>query len=103
MDTASLFAAALDVLLDPWVLFGFAAQAVFFGRFVVQLWASERAGKVVVPVLFWHLSILGAVMILAYAVHRRDIVFIVGQLMALGIYLRNLAIHLRRPASPVPN
>lgn len=95
-------------LTDPWVLFGFSAQGIFFGRFLVQLWASEKAQRVVVPVAFWYLSIVGAVMILIYAVYRQDLVFIVGQLAALVIYVRNLVLHFRvegngRASSPVPN
>jgi lipid-A-disaccharide synthase-like uncharacterized protein len=95
-------------LLNPWVLFGFTAQAVFFGRFIVQLWASEKARRVVVPVLFWYLSILGAAMILVYSIYRQDIVFITGQVAALIIYIRNLKLHwqheaLEQNSSPVPN
>ncbi len=92
-----------DILLDPWVLFGFAAQFVFFARFIVQWYFSERAGRVTVPKSFWYLSILGAVMILFYAIHQRDIVFIAGQGLALLIYTRNLAIELksRRAERPI--
>lgn len=98
----------LAQLLDPWVLFGLVAQVIFFGRFLVQLWASEKAERVVVPVTFWYLSILGAVMILIYAIYRQDLVFILGQAAALVIYVRNLFLHFRHErraagSSPVPN
>lgn len=79
-------------LANPWVLFGFLAQVIFFARFVIQWIASEREKKVVIPLLFWHLSILGALMILIYAIYRQDIVFIAGQLLALVIYIRNIFI-----------
>jgi lipid-A-disaccharide synthase-like uncharacterized protein len=82
----------LGILLDPWIIFGFAAQAIFFSRFVVQWLASERAGRTVVPRSFWYLSLLGAVMILLYAIRQGDIVFIAGQAAALLIYVRNLSI-----------
>jgi len=84
-----------STLLDPWVIFGFAAQGVFFMRFVVQWIASERAGETRVPVSFWYLSIIGAIMIFAYAVRQQDIVFIFGQGLALLIYARNLMIHFK--------
>lgn len=87
--------ALLATLLDPWVLFGFTAQGLFFGRFIVQLVASEKAGRTVVPVSFWYLSIIGALMILIYAIRQQDIVFIVGQFLALAIYFRNLVIHFK--------
>ena len=80
------------IFLDPWVLFGFLAQFVFFARFIVQWYVSERAGRVTVPKTFWYLSIAGALMILIYSIHRQDIVFIAGQLFALFIYIRNIMI-----------
>ncbi len=76
--------------LDAWTLFGFAAQFVFFLRFVIQWLASEREKKSVVPIGFWYLSIVGSIMILIYALQRKDIVFIAGQFLALFIYARNI-------------
>ncbi|MEX0672721.1 MAG: lipid-A-disaccharide synthase N-terminal domain-containing protein [Candidatus Paceibacterota bacterium] len=83
----------LSELSNPWVLFGFGAQFVFFLRFIVQWIASERARETVVPLSFWYLSIAGAAMILVYAIYRVDIVFIAGQGLALLIYVRNLVIY----------
>lgn len=80
-----------------WLVVGFAGQAAFSGRFVVQWLASEREGRSVVPVAFWFLSILGSVMLLAYALYRRDPVFAVGQATGVFIYLRNLHL-IRREA-----
>ncbi|MCL4359821.1 lipid-A-disaccharide synthase N-terminal domain-containing protein [Patescibacteria group bacterium] len=76
--------------LDAWVVFGFLAQGVFFLRFVVQWIVSEKEKKSIVPMSFWYLSIVGSVMILIYALERRDPVFISGQFLALFIYLRNI-------------
>ena len=73
-----------------WVLVGFLGQALFTSRFVVQWLASERARRSVTPVLFWWFSLGGGVVLLAYALHRRDPVFAVGQGSGLLIYLRNL-------------
>lgn len=73
-----------------WVAFGLAGQLMFTGRFLVQWIASERARKSVVPVLFWYFSVAGGLILLAYALYRRDPVFILGQSMGLFIYLRNL-------------
>lgn len=78
------------VRLDWWVLLGFIAQAFFTARFVVQWIASERAGRSVVPLAFWLLSIGGGVLLLAYALYRRDPVFIAGQAFGVFVYLRNL-------------
>lgn len=73
-----------------WVIFGFVAQAMFMMRFLIQWIASERARQSVVPVAFWYFSLLGGLTLLAYAVHRRDPVFIFGQALGTVIYLRNL-------------
>lgn len=83
------------VSLDWWVLLGFAAQALFTMRFVVQWIASERAGRSVVPMAFWFFSIGGGLMLLGYAIYRRDPVFIVGQAFGVFVYLRNLQFILR--------
>ena len=80
-----------------WVLFGFLAQGLFMMRFLIQWIASERARRSVVPVAFWYFSLAGGVALLAYAVHRRDPVFMVGQALGTVIYARNLwLIHAER-------
>lgn len=78
---------------DAWTWFGFVAQAFFFGRFIVQWYASERHRRVVIPVAFWWLSLVGDALILVYAFVRRDPVFIVGSALAFAIYARNLRLH----------
>ena len=79
--------------LDSWVLFGLLAQFVFFMRFVMQWYASEKEKKTVVPVTFWYLSLAGTVMILIYSIQRRDIVFILASSLNFFLYLRNLQIY----------
>jgi lipid-A-disaccharide synthase-like uncharacterized protein len=83
------------VQLDWWVALGFVAQALFTMRFAVQWIASERAGRSVVPTAFWIFSIGGGILLLIYALHRRDPVFIAGQGLGVFIYLRNLQFVLR--------
>jgi lipid-A-disaccharide synthase-like uncharacterized protein len=78
------------VKLDWWVLLGYAGQALFTMRFVVQWIATERARKSVIPVAFWFFSIGGGVLLFGYAISRRDPVFILGQGLGLFVYLRNL-------------
>ena len=73
-----------------WLGIGFFAQLMFSARFLVQWLASERAGKSIVPLLFWYLSIAGSALLLAYAIHRKDPVFILGQSVGIFIYTRNL-------------
>lgn len=73
-----------------WIAIGFAGQALFSARFLVQWLASERARRSVVPTAFWYLSLGGSAVLLGYAIHRADPVFIAGQAAGLVIYLRNL-------------
>jgi lipid-A-disaccharide synthase-like uncharacterized protein len=75
---------------DFWLVFGVAAQLLFTARFVVQWIASERLGKSVVPLAFWFLSIAGGTMLLVYGLVRREPIIILGQGLAVFIYIRNL-------------
>ena len=88
--------------LDWWVLLGFVAQIMFTLRFVVQWIASERAGHSVVPLAFWLFSIGGGMLLLVYALYRRDPVFIAGQAFGVFVYLRNLQFVLRDRNRGVP-
>jgi lipid-A-disaccharide synthase-like uncharacterized protein len=77
-------------LHDPWVWFGFGAQALFFMRFVWQWIVSEKRGRSTVPVAFWYFSLTGGLSLFFYAWHNHDLVIMSGQLLACGIYVRNL-------------
>jgi len=81
--------------LDWWVLIGFVAQGLFAMRFLVQWIASERAGRSVIPLAFWLFSIVGGLLLLVYALYRKDPVFIAGQAFGVFVYLRNLHFVLR--------
>ena len=73
-----------------WLGVGFLGQGVFTARFLVQWAVSEKKRDCVVPVAFWWISLVGGMTLLAYAVHKQDRVFIVGQSMGLFVYVRNL-------------
>jgi len=73
-----------------WLGIGFLGQALFFMRFFIQWLHSERQKRSVIPVAFWYFSLGGGVVLLAYAIHRKDPVFILGQGAGLIIYLRNM-------------
>lgn len=82
----------LDSIPSGWLVVGFVGQAFFSGRFLVQWIASERKKASVVPVAFWWLSVAGGALLLVYAIHRGDPVFILGQACGLAVYGRNLAL-----------
>lgn len=73
-----------------WLVIGFLGQGIFFMRWVVQWLASERSSESRVPIGFWYLSLAGGLITLAYAIYRRDPVFIAGQSIGALVYIRNL-------------
>ena len=75
-----------------WLLLGLLGQGLFMMRFVIQWLHSERQRRSVVPQSFWYFSIVGGVTLLVYSIYRKDPVFILGQVLGIGIYLRNLAL-----------
>ncbi len=75
---------------DFWTVWGLASQGMFFARFIVQWIYSERAKMIVVPIIFWYISLVGSVMVLIYAFARYDFVFLVTGILQLMLYSRNL-------------
>lgn len=69
---------------------GFAGQILFASRFLVQIVASERQRRSVMPTTFWYLSLAGSLLLLSYAISIQDPVFVLGQSTGFLIYLRNL-------------
>ena len=72
------------------LLLGSIAQVIFTLRFIYQWIYSERKKKSSLPLGFWLLSLVGGLLILTYAILRRDPVLFVGHLMGVFIYYRNM-------------
>jgi lipid-A-disaccharide synthase-like uncharacterized protein len=88
------------IRFDAWVILGFVAQGLFTMRFLVQWIASERAGHSVIPMAFWVFSIAGGLLLLVYALYRKDPVFIAGQAFGVFVYVRNLYFVMRDRKAP---
>jgi lipid-A-disaccharide synthase-like uncharacterized protein len=73
-----------------WLGIGFFGQSLFFMRFLVQWVASEIKKRSIIPLAFWYFSFFGGLTLLAYAIYRRDPVFIIGQSTGSIIYIRNM-------------
>ncbi len=73
-----------------WLALGLIAQAMFFGRWVIQWIASEKRRESHVPELFWWLSLIGATMLLVYFIGRREPIGVLGQSVGWIVYGRNL-------------
>jgi len=82
-----------------WKVIGWGGNAVFFSRFFVQWYATEKRKQVVVPQAFWWLSLIGSVTLLAYSLHQQDSVFIFAYAFTWIPYIRNLVIHRRNKAA----
>ena len=79
-----------------WTAIGWLGQTVFFSRFIVQWYATEKKKRVVVPVLFWWLSLAGSLLMLSYAIfYDKHRVIIFGYAVAWIPYIRTLIIHRR--------
>jgi lipid-A-disaccharide synthase-like uncharacterized protein len=81
-----------------WVGVGLLGQVLFSARFIVQWIASERKKTSYIPIVFWYLSVCGGIITAIYAIHRKDVVFTIGQSAGLVIYLRNLMLIYRQRA-----
>ena len=82
-----------------WKIVGWLGNAVFFSRFFVQWYATEKKKQVVVPQAFWWLSLAGSVTLLCYSLHQQDSVFIFAYAFTWIPYIRNLVIHRRNKAA----
>jgi len=74
-----------------WLLvLGIVSQIIFTFRFIYQWWYSEKNKESSLPFGFWLLSIIGSLLILAYAIIRKDPVLLIGHIVGVFIYVRNL-------------
>jgi lipid-A-disaccharide synthase-like uncharacterized protein len=81
----------MEFLEKYWIYgLGFFAQSLFGGRLIVQLYHSEKEGKVASPTIFWQLSLVASFLFLIYGILRDDVVIILGQTLSFFIYVRNL-------------
>ena len=78
--------------MNVWLVIGLVGQMIFGLRFFIQWVCSERKGESVIPIAFWYCSILGGIILLTYAIYRKDPVFILGQSMGVFVYMRNLCL-----------
>lgn len=75
-----------------WHCVGTLGAILFASRFWVQWWVAEFYQKSVLGKAYWYLSIIGSLIVLAYAVHIKDVVVIFYHLFSLIPYLRNLVL-----------
>jgi len=80
-----------QILNDPvWATTALVGQLIFAGRFVLQWLVSEYKKKSHVPTAFWYISLVGGIIMLAYSVHIKNPIFMLGFSLNTLIYLRNI-------------
>jgi lipid-A-disaccharide synthase-like uncharacterized protein len=88
--------ALLNFQITPWKVVGFLGTAIFASRWFVQLYATRKQRKVVMPMLFWYMSVCGSLLLLAYFIFgKNDSVGIISNLFPMFVALYNVSVHLR--------
>ena len=78
-----------------WHILGMAGALIFYSRFYLQWLASEREGQSTIPEVFWHMSTIGSLALLVYAIATQSPLGALGQCFNLVVYARNL-VHIWR-------
>lgn len=73
-----------------WLVFGTVSYSLFTIRYLYQSYVSHHAGKSLLPLPFWYISIIAAASVQVYGIYRTDIVLIVSQAGGLIVYIRNI-------------
>ena len=102
LDAAATYLNTLGPREMVWIGIGFLGQFLFMMRFLWQWVQSERQRRSIIPIAFWYFSLAGGMTLFAYAVHRRDPVFITGQSLGLLVYTRNLLLIGREKRASAP-
>jgi len=80
-----------QIIGDPfWASTALVGQAIFGGRFILQWIVSEYKRKSYVPTAFWYMSLVGSLILLSYAIHIKNPIFMLAFSLNTFIYLRNL-------------
>lgn len=95
---------AFGVVVTPWKLLGYLGVFLFAGRWFVQLFASRVKGRVVMPRMFWYMSISGSLLLLSYFVFgKNDSVGILSNAFPLFVALYNLYLDFKsKGTQPAP-
>lgn len=86
--------------LTSWAIVGIVGQSFFAFRWFVQWWASEKSKRSVVPALFWYISFAGSVLTTLSGVLDRNPALLVGGILPLVIYTRNIMFIRRASVEP---
>jgi len=84
------------VAVTPWKLVGYTGVLLFAGRWVVQVLATRKHGRPVIPRLFWEMSMAGSALLLIYFIWgRNDSVGVLSNLFPAGVAVYNWVLDVR--------
>lgn len=82
--------------ITPWKAVGYLGMLMFTSRWFVQMYATRKHRRVVMPLSFWVLSVCGSVLLLAYfVIGKNDSVGILSNLFPVVVSVYNLVMHLK--------
>jgi lipid-A-disaccharide synthase-like uncharacterized protein len=86
----------LGVAVTPWKIIGYTGVLLFAGRWVVQVLATRKHGRPVIPRLFWEMSMAGSALLLAYFIWgRNDSVGVLANLFPAAVAAYNWMLDVR--------
>ncbi|WP_130620631.1 lipid-A-disaccharide synthase N-terminal domain-containing protein [Dyella amyloliquefaciens] len=91
-----IFQALHNFEFTPWKVVGFLGSIMFTSRWFVQLYYTRKLGRVVMPLSFWWLSVVGSALLLSYFVFgKNDSVGILSNFFPAFVSVYNLVVHMR--------
>jgi lipid-A-disaccharide synthase-like uncharacterized protein len=93
---SAVVGSAFGVVFTPWKLIGFLGALMFAGRWLVQAWATRRAGKPTIPRSFCIISLLGSAMVTSYFIWgKNDSVGVLTNLLPATVAFYNLIMDIK--------
>ena len=84
------------VIVTPWKIVGFLGALMFAGRWLVQAWATRRAGRPMIPRAFWIISLAGSAMVTSYFIWgKNDSVGILTNVLPASVAFYNLIMDIK--------
>lgn len=90
IPTAPWHSSSLLSISFFWHVLGTLAYLLFSSRFWIQWWLTEKAHTSQLSLSFWYLSLSGAVLSIIYFMRMQDSVNLIGPLLGIVPYIRNL-------------
>jgi len=92
------------IVLTPWKLVGIVGALMFAFRWIIQAWATKRAGRPTIPRSFWIISLAGSAMVTSYFVWgKNDAVGVLTNLLPASVAFYNLVMDIKAARSTGSN